>query len=125
MLDPKSEEWFAQNYQKTLDSYDYAVVMVYPYLEQVHGNFKVWMRQLVDVARAHHNGIEKTIFKIQAFDWRSKHWLKAQELNSWLRALVAEGAYHVGYYPDDFVLDHPRAAVIREMMSTEDYPYRR
>ena len=125
LLDPKSEEWFAQNYQKTLDSYDYAVVMVYPYLEGIHGNFKVWFKQLVDVARAHPKGIEKTVFKIQAFDWRRKVWINTDKLNEWLRALAADGAYNMGYYPDDFVEDHPRANVIREMMSTEDYPYRR
>ena len=125
LLDPKSEEWFAQNYQKTLDSYDYAVVMVYPYLEGIHGNFKVWFKQLVDVAKAHPGGIEKTVFKIQAFDWRRKVWIKTEMLNDWLRTLVADGAYHVGYYPDDFVQDHPRASVIRKMMSTEDYPFQR
>jgi len=125
LLDPKSEEWFAQNYQKTLDSYDYAVVMVYPNLEGIHGDFNIWFKQLVDAARAHPQGIEKTIFKIQSFDWRRKRWLKAEMLNEWLRALVADGAYHVGYYPDDFVEDHPRASVIRKMMSTEDYPFQR
>ncbi|MBF0503821.1 MAG: poly-beta-1,6-N-acetyl-D-glucosamine N-deacetylase PgaB [Candidatus Omnitrophica bacterium] len=124
LLDPDSEEWFAQNYQKTLDSYDYAVVMVYPYLEEIHGDFKVWFKHLVDAARTHPHGIEKTIFKIQAFDWHKKVWLKPEMLNGWLRALVALGAHHVGYYPDDFVQDHPRASVIREMMSSEDYPYR-
>ena len=125
LLDPESEEWFAQNYQKTLDSYDYAVVMVYPYLEQVHGDFKVWFKRLVDAAKARPQGIEKTIFKIQSFDWRKKRWLKTEMLNEWLRELVADGAYHVGYYPDDFVEDHPRAGVIRGMMSTEDYPFKR
>jgi len=124
LTDPNSEEWFAQNYQKTLDSYDYAVVMVYPYLEGIHGNFKVWFKQLVDAAKSHRGGVEKTIFKIQAFDWRRKVWIKTDVLNEWLRSLVADGAYHIGYYPDDFVLDNPRAGVIRKMMSTEDYPYR-
>ena len=99
--------------------------MAYPYLEQVHGDFKVWFKRLVDAAKARPQGIEKTIFKIQSFDWRKKRWLKTEMLNEWLRELVADGAYHVGYYPDDFVEDHPRAGVIRGMMSTEDYPFKR
>ena len=125
LLDPKSESWFAQNYQKTLDSYDYTVVMVYPYLEQIKGNFSVWFKNLVDSAKVYPQGIEKTVFKIQAFDWRRKIWLKTGMLNGWLTDLVSDGARHVAYYPDDFVEDHPRAAVIRMIMSTEDYPFKR
>lgn len=125
LLDPSSEEWFAQNYRKTLASYDYTVVMVYPYLEQIKGNFSVWFKRLVDAVKIYPHGIEKTVFKVQAFDWKRKIWLKPQMLNSWLTDLVGDGAQHVAYYPDDFLGDHPRASVIRVMMSTEDYPFKR
>jgi biofilm PGA synthesis lipoprotein PgaB len=125
LLDPSSESWFAQNYPKTLDAYDYTVVMVYPYLEGVKGNFSVWFRRLVDAVKIYPQGIEKTVFKVQAFDWQRKVWLKPQMINSWLRDLVGDGAHHVAYYPDDFLEDHPRASVIRMMMSTEDYPFKR
>jgi biofilm PGA synthesis lipoprotein PgaB len=125
LLDPNSESWLAQNYQKTLSSYDYTVVMVYPYLEKVRGNFGVWFKSLVDAAKTQPQGIDKTIFKIQAFDWHRKIWLKTGMLNSWLADLIGDGAHHVGYYPDDFVGDHPREDVIRMMMSTEDYPFKR
>lgn len=125
LLEPESETWFAQNYAKTLDSYDYAVLMVYPYLEKVRGNFRPWFKSLVDAVKVHPHGIEKTVFKIQTLDWRRDVWLKPEMLNGWLRELVGGGAHHIGYYPDDFVEDHPRASVIRLMMSMEDHPFKR
>ncbi len=125
LTDPKGEESFAQNYEQTLKKYDYAVVMVYPYLEEIKSRRDRWFKQLVDTAKAHPQGLEKTVFKIQAFDWNKKVWLKTEMLNNWLEALVADGAYHLAYYPDDFLEDHPRADEIRMMMSTEDFPFKR
>jgi biofilm PGA synthesis lipoprotein PgaB len=125
LSDPPSESWFAQNYFKSLKAYDYTVVMVYPYLEGMKGNFNGWFKRLVSTAQSYPQGIDKTIFKVQTFDWKRKKWLKPQMVNSWLSELVGDGAHHIAYYPDDFLENHPRADVIRLMMSTEDYPFKR
>jgi len=124
LTDPDSEEWLAQNYAQGLQLYDYVVIMAYPRMEEVK-NPRRWLKGLVRQAARHEQGIEKTVFKIQAYDWKAKRWIKDSALDSWLRTLVAEGARHTAYYPDDPFGDLPRAAVIRDMMSKEDFPFKR
>lgn len=124
VLDPSSIKRFGQSYQKSLELYDYAVVMAYPYLEEVKHPTE-WFKELVAAAKRQPQGIEKTVFKVQAYDWSRKKWVKSRTLNKWFKALIASGAEHVAYYPDDYVLDNPRANVIREMMSVEDFPFKR
>jgi biofilm PGA synthesis lipoprotein PgaB len=41
-----------------------------------------------------------------------------------MRAVQAQGARHIGYYPDDFLHDHPDLETIRPFISASDYPYR-
>lgn len=121
---PESEEWLAQNYAKSLELYDYVAVMAYPMTEEV-ARPAAWLKTLVIKARQHPQGLAKTVFKLQAYDWGRKRWIKSEILHRWMRILVAEGARHIGYYPDDCLTDEPRASVVRLMMSTEDFPFKR
>jgi len=47
------------------------------------------------------------------------------KLNKWFTTLVSSGARHIAYYPDDYKLNNPRANIIREMISVEDFPFKR
>ena len=126
LIQPESEEWFAQNYKESLALYDYVIIMAYPYLEEVkEGQHTKWLKELVGHTKQLNSGIEKTVFKIQSFDWKKDQWIDAKQLDRWLKTLITEGAYHVGYYPDDFIKNRPDANVIRMMMSKEDFPYKR
>jgi len=98
--------------------------MAYPYHEDVKNPTK-WFQELVAVVQGYPQGIEKTVFKIQTFDWKSEKPIKSEKLEEWLETLVAAGARHVAYYPDDYVLDHPKKDVIRTMISAEDFPFER
>jgi biofilm PGA synthesis lipoprotein PgaB len=69
LTNPKSEEWFAQNYADSLKAYDYVVLMSYPEMEKVSSP-KKWLKHLVSKANKYPAGLEKTIFKIQAYDWK-------------------------------------------------------
>jgi len=124
LLNPESEEWFAQNYQNCLDSYDYVVVMAYPRMEKVDRSRK-WLQKLVNIAKKYPQGIEKTVFKVQTYDWQKKKWIGTKEVLEWLRTLVSSGAHHIAYYPDDYTVDEPAADTLRTMMSTEYFAFKR
>jgi poly-beta-1,6-N-acetyl-D-glucosamine N-deacetylase len=123
LTDPGSEEWFAQNYAKSLDAYDYVVVMAYPKMEKVR-HIRRWLRRLVWIAQQP-EGIAKTVFKVQTRDWKRERWIHTVTVHRWLHWLVAAGAHHVGYYPDSVLEDQPRQQQIRQMMSVEDFPFHR
>jgi poly-beta-1,6-N-acetyl-D-glucosamine N-deacetylase len=113
---------FAQDYPGSLTRYDYVNIMAYPMMEEAHRPV-TWLRGLVNKAHAHQGGLEKTIFKLQAYDWNSQDWIDSRTLIGWMRALAAEGAHHIGYYPDDFARDIPAQKTVRMMMSTKDFPF--
>jgi biofilm PGA synthesis lipoprotein PgaB len=124
LLHPESEEWFAQNYQNCLDSYDYVVMMAYPRMEKVERS-QQWLQELVKCAKRYPQGIEKTVFKVQTYDWQKKKWIGATTVLEWLRTLVSSGAYHIAYYPDDYTVDEPAAGTLRTIMSTEYFAFKR
>jgi len=124
LTEPESEEWFSQNYAASLEAYDYVVIMAYPKMEEILRSSS-WLRRMVEEVKNYPQGIEKTVFKVQTYDWKKHQWIKTKTVNVWLRELVAAGARHLAYYPDDFTIDQPRADEIRLMMSTEDFPYKR
>jgi len=124
ILDESANKKFGQSYQESLQLYDHVVIMAYPYLEEVKHPTK-WFKNLVALAKQYPLGIEKTVFKVQAYDWSREKWVKSRKLNKWFTVLVSSGARHIAYYPDDYVLNNPRAQIIREMISVEDFPYKR
>ena len=124
VLNVSAEKQFSQSYQKSLDLFDHVVIMAYPYVEEVKQPME-WFEELVALAKSQPLGIEKTVFKVQTYDWEKKKWVKSQKLNKWFTALVSSGARHIAYYPDDYHRNNPRANIIRDMISVEDFPFKR
>ena len=124
LLNPKSEEWYAQNFSKSIQSYDYVVIMAYPLMEKASNPVK-WLRSLVEEVKKYPHAIEKTIFKVQTYDWSKKRWVNTKTIDKWLRVLVEAGAVHIGYYPDSYIDNKPNDRMIRFMMSSEDFPFKR
>lgn len=124
LLDKTSREWFAQDYKKSLDNYDFVVIMAYPEMEKIKRP-EAWLGNIVKEVAKYSNGINKTVFKIQAYDWDKKKWIDTNVLLNRLKILVAAGAKHVGYYPDNYVENHPDAEVIKLIMSVENFPFKR
>ena len=124
LTDQDSEEWLAQSYSTGLDINDYVMIMAYPRMEKKRMSNR-WLAHLVQTAQTYPGAMEKTIFKIQAYDWKKKKWIKAKVLNQWFKTLVAGGAKHIGYYPDDYIRDRPKTMIMREMISVEDFPFKR
>ncbi|MFC1498689.1 poly-beta-1,6-N-acetyl-D-glucosamine N-deacetylase PgaB [Verrucomicrobiota bacterium] len=118
LLNPESEEWFSQSYKDFLRTYDKVVVMAYTEHEGIFREI-TWLRKLVEEAGKHPNGIDKTVFKIQTYNWQKHKWLSEREVVDKLRKLVAAGAKHVAYYPDDYTVNKPGLEDVRMEMSTE------
>jgi biofilm PGA synthesis lipoprotein PgaB len=113
-----SEEWFAQNYQLSLKEYDYVVIMAYPEMENIWMK-QNWLENLVKKAAEHPEGLDKTIFKLQTFDWDRNKWISDSTLTERLRHMITKGARHVAYYPDDYTVNKPDISEIRKEMSVE------
>lgn len=133
-LQPESEQWFAQNLDDFLTSYDWTAVMAMPLMEVVAPNqATAWLESLVQAVSHHPQGLQRTIFEVQAVDWAADTGMatgtanrprdiKSQQIAQWLNTLSVQGARHMGYYPDDFLRNHPEMNVIRPEITANWYP---
>ena len=122
LLNPESERWFSQNYPNFLAHYDYTAVMAMPFMENVDSPI-TWLKSLVYKAKGIKNGLQKTIFELQATNWKTKKPIDTKVLTLQLKALKEAGAIHVGYYPDDFFKNQPEMEAIRPYISSRNFPY--
>jgi poly-beta-1,6-N-acetyl-D-glucosamine N-deacetylase len=126
VLEPRSEEWFAQSLPGFLAAYDRAALMAMPYMEQAP-DADAFFRELFARVAATPGGIEKTVFELQAVDWRHQpaRPIPATRLRSQLRLLQRLGAHHMGWYPDDFIQGLPDADTVRDAINARSFPFRR
>lgn len=122
MLSNAPQRWLAQNYVDFLDSYDYTAVMAMPLMEK-QSQPEAWLASLVKASAERKNGLQKTIFELQATDWKQQKALDSTQLISHFEALSEAGALHVGYYPDDFINGLPNIEKVRPYISARDFPY--
>jgi biofilm PGA synthesis lipoprotein PgaB len=121
VLDPQAETWFAQSFPNALASYDQVAVMAMPRMEAVPDSRK-WLDALVRKVAETPGAMKKTVFELQARDWRSGIPVPTAELARQMRDLQLAGALNYGYYPDDFHHDQPVFAVIRPAISLSSQP---
>lgn len=121
VLEPASERWFAQSFERALASYDYTAVMAMPYLEDADAPAR-WLERLVDRVSRVPGGLERTVFEVQTRDWRGGAPLAPQVLARHLEILLDSGARHIAWYPDDFIAGQPPVALIRASVSLADHP---
>ncbi len=96
--------------------------MAMPLMENV-ANPDTWLKSLVAQAKLTKNGLQKTVFELQATDWKSKRPIKSEILKQEMQTLSQAGAIHMGYYPDDFLHNQPEMEVIRPYISSRNFPY--
>lgn len=118
---PESAAWFAQRLDDFTRAYDYVALMAMPYMEGA-GAPRHWLEQLVGRVGEVPGALGKTIFELQARDWRTGRDLSTQELVAQVEMLLHLGAEHVGYYPEDFIRKHPDLPSFRRGISLNDYP---
>jgi len=124
VMEPASEEWYAQRLSDFLAAYDYTAVMAMPYMEGAPDPGK-WYSQLLSKVKAQPDGLRKTIFELQSRDWKTGKPIPAKTLVAHSRQLRLAGARHWGYYPDDFHQNQPDETVIKPAISVETFPVRR
>jgi biofilm PGA synthesis lipoprotein PgaB len=130
-LDDSSEQWFAQNLDRFLASYDYTAIMAMPAMEDIAAaDAESWLRRLVTTVAARPLGVKRTIFELQAVDWHDRRGHKetkipATTLVRQMRLFLRLGALNFGYYPDDFVNDLPDQRTLHSAFSLQSYPYLR
>jgi biofilm PGA synthesis lipoprotein PgaB len=129
VLDGRSEEWFAQDLDRFLRAYDYTAIMAMPAMENVPTHdAEVWLRRLVAAVAARPLGLRRTIFELQAVDWRhttagNDNNVPAATLVRQMRLLLRMGALNFGYYPDDFIAGLPDQRTLHPAFSLQSYPY--
>jgi len=129
VLDPRAEEWFAQDLDRFLATYDYTAIMAMPYMEGVPPkDADAWLRRLVATVAQRPHGLARTIFELQAVDWRTEAEgdhikVPTATLARQMRLLLRLGALNFGYYPDNFVEGHPVEPELHPTFSLQSYPY--
>jgi len=118
LMNPASEQWFAQNYEASLAAYDYVALMAMPRMEgQKEADADGWLTKLAQRAAATPKGLDGTLFELQARDWRTSKPVSDAELSRQLLLLQRQGVRHVGYYPDDFLNDQPSLKTLQRTLS--------
>ena len=122
VLNPTSEQWFAQNYDKFINTYDYTALMAMPYLEEARRP-KKWLKELVTkIDQRSATAKDRTIFHLQTKDWRKDTTIRNRVLGQHFDLLLSRGVRHIAYYPDDFVQSHPSVKLVRKHLSTNWFP---
>jgi len=121
VLEPASQAWFAQSLPDFLAAYDYAVVMAMPLMEGAEKP-GAWLDALVRKVSAEPGALKKTVFELQSLDWNTRESVPTRTLAEQMNRLQRLGAVNFGYYPDDFLGDHPGLAGIKPAISLQSFP---
>ncbi len=128
VLDNDSKDWFSQDLDRFLDSYDYTAIMAMPAMENVpERESEKWLRSLVATVATRRLGLKRSIFELQAVDWRTSKAsnVPSELLVKQMRLLLRLGALNFGYYPDDFVSGLPDQRTLHPAFSLQSYPFTR
>ena len=89
--------------------------MAMPYMEGAEDP-DAWLRKL---ARESLKKVpaDKLVFELQAQDWRDQSPIPSQQLAHWMRVIREAGIENYGYYPYDFLNEHPDTSVLRRDFS--------
>jgi poly-beta-1,6-N-acetyl-D-glucosamine N-deacetylase len=121
VLDPDAEAWFAQSLPAFLRAYDHTALMAMPYLDQAEHPGR-YLDALVLAVSQQPDGLARTVFELQARDWRGRKPVAAAEFAAWIRQLELAGAHHIGYYPDDARADLPSLRTLVPAFSVRSLP---
>ncbi|OTG90307.1 poly-beta-1,6-N-acetyl-D-glucosamine N-deacetylase PgaB [Acinetobacter sp. ANC 3813] len=112
VLNPASEKWFSQSNASTYKHYDYNAIMAMPYMEKAENHREFYLK-LIAQAKKYDPDLSRTIFELQVTDWHHQTQISDAELQDTISLLKQHGVRHIGYYPDDFVQNHPSAQQLK------------
>ncbi len=119
VLDPESENWFSQSMPSTYQYYDYNAIMAMPYMEEADDHQQFYL-DLIQQSKKYDPTLDRTIFELQAVNWINNQKLSTQEITETIKFLEKNGVKHIGYYPDDFVSEHPQPSKLKSAFLTDD-----
>ncbi len=122
-LDPDAEARFSQRLDAFLAAYDHTAIMAMPWMEGADDP-DAWLDELFAAVASHEGGLAGSVFELQARDWDGDRWLSGQTLRDQMQRLIRAGAWHLAYYPDDFIADRPAFQPLFEGVSGRTFPYR-
>ncbi|ENV47702.1 poly-beta-1,6-N-acetyl-D-glucosamine N-deacetylase PgaB [Acinetobacter brisouii CIP 110357] len=117
-LNPYAENWYAQSLEQSLKRYDFTAIMAMPYMEQAPDKDKFY-QDIVNRVKSYPNGLHKTVFELQAENWRTNEPVPSEELGDTIQSLYKQGALHIAYYPDDPVKQHPDVDIMRKAFDSK------
>ncbi|MEY3807899.1 MAG: poly-beta,6-N-acetyl-D-glucosamine N-deacetylase PgaB [Pseudomonadota bacterium] len=121
LLKPYSEEWYAQSFSSFLAHYDYVALEAMPFMEEAK-NPKQWLTQLVKAAASQPEGLKKTVFELQAVNWKTQQKIPMPIFIEQLELLKKLGVTNIGYYPDNVFQDQPRLTDLQQHFSLPVLP---
>ena len=74
---------------------------------------------LIIQAKKYDPNLDRTIFELQTINWKDNSKISSQEIAETMHFLEQQGVKHLGYYPDDFVEQHPHASMLKSVFSSE------
>jgi len=122
VINPESERWFAQSFEKFLRRYDYTAIMAMPYMEKAVDPLQ-WLEDLIDKVGSYPTGFKKSVFELQSVNWDKQEKIPDDILEQKMRLLMRKGAIQFGYYPDDFLKDSPGLKMLKRTISLNKSPY--
>ena len=121
ILQPDAEEWYAQSLPVFLSHYDFVAVEAMPRMEEASDG-DAWLKTLVATIAATPGAIDRTVFELQAVDWRHKSPVPGSAFAAEVALLKAAGARHFGYYPDDVHTNTPPLETVQAAFTQAAQP---
>ncbi|WP_082081673.1 poly-beta-1,6-N-acetyl-D-glucosamine N-deacetylase PgaB [Methylocucumis oryzae] len=119
ILKPYSEEWYAQSLKAFLAHYDYVAIEAMPFMEEAEQP-QAWLTQLVQAVKRTPGSLNKTLFELQAVDWRNKQKIAMPVFNGQVELLKKLGVKHLGFYPDNVFENQPKLQDLQQHFSLSD-----
>ena len=112
-LHPAAEDWYSQSLEQSLNRYDFTAIMAMPYMEQAQDKEQFY-KDIVNRVKSYPNGMKKTVFELQAQNWRTNRPIESKELANTIKSLYSQGVLHIAYYPDDPIKGLPEVAPMHD-----------
>jgi len=120
LLKPDREENYAESFKSFLAHYNYVVIEA-PSTEPTKKSAQ-GLTELTTAAAHYPEGLKKSVFELQAVDWKTGEKTPSQVLIDRLKLLEKSGGHHIAYYPDDVYLDQPRLTDLQKYFSLPALP---
>ncbi len=121
VMQPESEEWYAQSLPAFLDHYDYVAIEAMPFMEKAEKP-DAWLKELAQKVGTYPRGLEKMVFELQTVDWNTQKPIPMDIFKNQITLLQKAGAKHLGYYPDNVFQDQPALNTLNHAFAVEIKP---